>query len=519
MTDRNPALIPVDANFFNHFNYDLWADPDTLVRFPTVESALSALESVANPQAAFALFWKLFGSPDPDGAMSGGNGQRADRQQFLDRMASLMEALKPYTEPDQDISEDQAWAFMHVAAAYALQLERFDMARTDEYWRAIEEAARIASFPGITYVDPTYEAIDSVSVKLITVFVLSKLFQKHETDSEYLRCIETLYKASLACLGISARLLLYSVAESKRELWTKEEVVLPDDVKFPAVFAADIGDELLDWLIPAQQAVDVFESLIESSSSSADWEDVAYYCAFIQGIYAEATAVESVASVTRNPSVRTRSSQFVETAWEFWILAQGLALQKMSPNALADAMRSGFQKESERRLKLYFLEECWDRLPALARQSLIDADRALADEHTNPKNVAHHLREALQVILAERVWRPYTEYLEQKGEAYRLDALRLSNPREEFDLGKWRHVIGWPSFMAFARSEFGRDGLFFIQKELIEPLIAINWAADRRHEQFQPLSREKARDAFFRVVGVGSPGVIQRLMDLGEAPS
>ena len=117
-----------------------------------------------------------------------------------------------------------------------------------------------------------------------------------------------------------------------------------------------------------------------------------------------------------------------------------------------------------------------------------------------------------------KVWRPYIRHLDQTGE---LDELKLSNPRgnprEEFDLGPWLYVVKWPSFTNFAQSKFGRGGLSCIQEHQ-KTLAAINAAANTHHKTFQPLSREKARGLFFKAVGVGSPGIIQHLMNLGEAP-
>ena len=51
-------------NLFDHFAYASWAPQELQELYPTLESALTQLETDPNPEAAFALLWLVMESPD-----------------------------------------------------------------------------------------------------------------------------------------------------------------------------------------------------------------------------------------------------------------------------------------------------------------------------------------------------------------------------------------------------------------------------------------------------------------------
>ena len=161
-------------NLFSHFSYSTWSPEGLQERFPTLESALCQLETSPILEAAFAVFWKLWESPDPDNAfphidpdlieeailknnpnslstaveranweitrtkLEQQNQENRERTQA--RLAQLVERLIPSVEPDEPVVEKDSWVFAHIAGALVLELERLDAGQTERSREVVSQA-------------------------------------------------------------------------------------------------------------------------------------------------------------------------------------------------------------------------------------------------------------------------------------------------------------------------------------------------------------------------------------------
>ena len=166
----------------------------------------------------------------------------------------------------------------------------------------------------------------------------------------------------------------------------------------PAIEAPGTGYHLIDYLVPAQKAVDAFDSLINERSSDTDWKRLADQCLSIKDIWEESTPYVEVKSSREDES---------QSARDFWIMARGLVMQRMSPSDLVQTLDILENRKIQDRLRLYFFADNWEGLPDKARRSLISADREFQNAHGRRPILFDHLRHVVRAIVEEKIWKRY----------------------------------------------------------------------------------------------------------------
>ena len=541
-----------DENLFSQYSYSTWAPSGLEARFPTLESALSQLETSLNLEAAFAVFWKLWESSDPDGTGNNvdmraveeiirkndptflstpserQNWERAveyseeqnqeNRRRTEGRLAQLIQKLKSSVEPDEPVLEEDSWIFAHIAGALILELERLDAGETERSWEVCDEALAFLQRPSIEGQSPWYLETEfsldlSTSNKLVKAMLWVKQFHKHSRGRSNQRALEDLFEASQLCWDTDAE--LYDCIDCERvddwmALTAGGMIKMRNDTRItpgPGIEAAGAGFHLVSFLVSAQIAADNFEELINQSPDTIGWGEVAQWCRVIQEIWEDPTP---------NPNVKSQFWPLDETARDFWVMARGLALKKMSPDALVRLMDRKDQAQSESRLRTYFFGELWDRLPDKAREALISADREYEHPHGRRAIVFDHLRHAVRAIAAEQLWKPYQEFLQSRNVLHRFNDLAVSISNDEPDLkpmlDQWRSE----EFDKFIGQQFSAKDVKTI-KGLESTLRRLNYLANaesHEHGKWTGDFQQEVKQEFAKFLGIGQQGVFEKLLSL-----
>jgi len=539
-------------NLFSHYSYSTWAPKELQERFPTLESALSQLEASPNLEAAFTVFWKLWETPDPDGTISivdlRGMEEifRKDDPKFLSdpvqrqsweravvhfeeqdqenrrltegRLDQLVRRLTPSVEPDEPVVEGDSWIFAHIAGALVLESERLGAGQTERSWEVGEQALSWLQRPSIEGPTPWYLETEfsldlATSNRLVKAMLWAKQFHKHSTSRSHQRALENLFEASQLCWDADNE--LYDCVDCERvDDWIAStagrmvrlrgnEIITPG----PGIEAAGAGFHLVSSLVTAQIAADSFEGLIDQSPDTTDWEGVAQWCRTIQVIWEEPAP---------NPNVKSKFWPLDETARDFWVMARGLALKKMSPDALVSFMDQKDKSQSESRLRTYFFGELWDRLPDKAREALISADREYERPHGRRAIVFDHLRHAVRAIAAEQLWKPFQGFLQSRKVLHGFYDLAVWISGDEPDLAPMLDHWRSEEFDKFIGQHFAPKDVTTI-KSLESALRRLNYLANTESHQHRKGTadfQEDVKREFAKFLGIGQQGVFQKLLSL-----
>lgn len=327
-----------EKNFFSNFSYSAWFSGDFQKKYPaaSMEETLAALESNPSVDAAMAFFWQVFEDPNLSQLdvpqeelirlLTQYETQQADFRNRvlsgtarLNRLSGLVDRLMPSAAPDERLDERDVVVFAHVSAALALALETLEGAQTGRYWEVVENILRSLQRSSGSWVSwfltTPFDLEVAVSFDLVEAFLLSCLFQKHALDGQYEQALESLKKASEACANADQELI------DEEEFDRIDDLIGPDIITEDAIKGRCAGYQLVAHLVPAQKAVDAFDGLLAASPNKTDWRHVAAECYFVETIWEEPTPDEEVVS---------NSSPIPQSARDFWLIARGLALQKLS---------------------------------------------------------------------------------------------------------------------------------------------------------------------------------------------
>ena len=296
------SVVNANQNLFSQFRYDSWAPQELLLLFPTLEDAVSQLDTSPNLEAAFAVFWKILEKPDPDDTLnlSGGTlelllqtdpetakifateGGRAYIQRLRTQdgeeiglienlFSHLVMKLKPVIPPDGNVQDVDAWIFATVSAAAAIELERADSAQTERLWELVESALAILERPGIgPWCSPNDYLV--ISNCMVASWLWMKLFRLSSTRSDE-KALECLYRACLQCEDADDILDYMSEEEGRHVFAVGDWLAMRTGEKLirtrggerlepgPGMLTVGAGYHLVTYLVPAQEAVDSFERL------------------------------------------------------------------------------------------------------------------------------------------------------------------------------------------------------------------------------------------------------------------
>jgi len=409
--------------------------------------------------------------------------------------------------------------YAHVSAALATILERLDGTQTERFCEVVEEALALLQRPSTNDYDfegPEFAFELFISNKLVEAFLWSKLIQKHYAYAEYERALECLFAASMRC--VVADNDLYDNENPRIDDWLAWESVHQVRVQGgkvltpgPGILAAGAGFHLVAFLVPAQEAVDAFDQLLAASPDSVNWEVVARWCLVIQAIWEEPTP---------NPEVRSNPGKFKGSARDFWLVARGRVLQKMSPDALASLLHKIEGSQGEVRLRTYFFGDFWDKLPQAAKDHLINADRLFYSREGTDRSIFNELRLACEAVLDDILWEPYHRWLQNRT----LKDLRaVSAARDERPLGTLlgqmlQQLRPVPEFNQFVAEKYptARQFIFKDLRQALDDLLKVRNLAEHPQRSRPQSSLPEVQNMYRKFLGIGQSGILQQLLALEQ---
>ncbi|MBI2166366.1 MAG: hypothetical protein HYU29_08210 [Chloroflexi bacterium] len=542
--------IGASANWFEQYSYALWAPKEIQQHYPALEDALSKLEKGPDAEAAFVVFWNVmestsltvntrlidgvkevklqmdpqfFSNPDVqrNWQLARQRAEEMDREAqeaFLNRLVELVQRYRPKPAPDEPVNELAAIIFAHVSATLAVSLERFEGGQSERFLEAIEESRRVLQRRNEGgprwYEEADFSRYDfsvdvDVSTRLVEVLLWAKEFQRHNVDKSYDQALECLPRAAKSCVEADDK--LYNCFP---ECETVDDWIPPiPDTSQPGVGVLGMGFHLLRFLVPVERAIDSFERLVGPPSGDANWQRVAGWCRSLENIWDQPGSASGVPS---------KLFERCETARDFWLQARGLALHKLSPDALVRFLRETERTQSEARLCTYFFGELWNMLPENAQQALIAADNTFWATEGRRGDVLENLRLAVEAVVETILARPFRKWL--SGESSR--GVRLEDsprrtaenksflPITELIDELWRDHRA--EFLKWAQREWpGIEENFWVG--VGTDLMALR---DARSRAVHPKGREAAgdkviRDYYAKFLGIGRPGLLPELLRMG----
>ena len=447
----------------------------------------------------------------------------------LDRLEALVKHLHPELVLDEPLPQFDAWMFVHVSAAFALSLERLDGAQTEQFWAVIEEAWRVLRWPSTQipldwYVETGFFLDLETSSRLVEAMLWARLFHKHSLYGSYEDSLECLFKASTLCFEADSELygglgnecwriddwMMWDSARKRGEHmeWLSPIGEVMTDMG-PGTRVAGTGFHLLASFVSAQEAVDTFEKLVAARPDKTDWHRIAELCLAIQEIWAEPTP---------NPKVGSNYWRFEETARDYWVMARGLALQKMSPDALVRFLREEEKSQGEKRLRGYFFGVLWNALPEQAKGHLINADRLYYGHDGARQSVFNELRLACEAVIEVVLWRPYHEWLQNKA---LKDFRSLAVARDERRYGTFlsqmlEQLWGALEFREFLAEKYAveRQWILAELKNELQYLLKLRNPAEHPQRGSRSLPSRQIQETYQKFLGIGQAGIICRLLKL-----
>lgn len=432
-----------NENLFSQFTFDSWSPKGHKSLFSPLEDALARLETSPNLEAAFTAFWKILEKPDPDEILNLTNidqtwdflrrdpeiGQILDSeaaQQMLQRLRSgdreniglietllsdLVVKLKPNVAPDGHVRDVDAWIFATVSGAAAIQLERADSVQTERLWELVESAVKILEW---SRPSPWCSPNDYLGISncMVASWLWTKLFSLSSTRSDE-GALECLYRAILQCEEADDFIDYLSEVEGDYFVTVDDWMAMRagEMIKTragerlesgPGMLAMGAGYHLITHLVSAQEAVETFERLLRRSHDDTDWGSVSLWCRKLSGLW-HASLVASENFQPRQP------------ARDYWLMASGLALKKMTPDQLDRYLQSNEMTQAKDRLRSYFLEGIWEKLPESSQQALIAADRFFSAPEGRRYGLASELRLAVEPIVEAVLVAPFKAWLDAKS--------------------------------------------------------------------------------------------------------
>lgn len=204
----------------------------------------------------------------------------------------------------------------------------------------------------------------------------------------------------------------------------------------------------------------------------------------------------------------------------YWRGAEAWASARLEPNQLLEVLRQQGRYASQERLIQYFFGKTWRNVPEEARKHLIDAESSWFDDRGGAiGSVLNDLRLAAEKMCYAFIWESLQK---SEGKLYLLEFKnRDSNLSKGYD----------PSLTTYARlcrQQFFREfvwstELSLKQKEFLTKRNCLSSAlyslresrniAD--HDPKIRMTRDKVRPLVDLFLGIGQPGVLRRLAEIG----
>lgn len=339
------------------------------------------------------------------------------------------------------------------------------------------------------------------SCAAITAIVLLELFRVDAIDGKY---PEALHKLALALWWTGN--VFQAVPEEQDEFYvglgSGTELLRKHLSYVPAID------------LEAQEAVEVFESLLRVSGAQVDWQQVAKDCQNIADYWA---------FCLRDDKELVKDTLGREWEWRvYWSQASGWARAKLEPSEARDELRRREQELVDNILSTYFFQHSLSScLPERARERLIvAADQWLRGDRGVASIIPNELKIAVEELLYHTVWAPLDRWANPANGPLSADFIELRNRLQrqckQPDLSHFKEALDTRDCKVFLETvtvyQTERD---FLLKELPGVLDELRRVRRRaEHYYGKTLRRDEVRALFNKLLGVNQSGVLPRLSRL-----
>ncbi len=451
-------------------------------------------------RTAFQLFWFYYYIPDPS---------------HLDMLDELTKAWQPKYAPDSEADWTQMYVYLHLGAALAVVLhenEGLSEALISLTEKLAQCAMRLQATSSLLPVPITYEEApeyfnDDVPIRrslpIVCSLIFALLFYIRKAQGAWEQafdCCDAAFQATDTAFGHHR---FNSDAEGAIEF----EYV-------PVIMVSK-------WIHP-QDVVEVFENLYKSSAGPVDWSRLAGQCEELNNCYEVAMDEDDSPPFYVKSSLATVQTQggpaFVPlySLGQFLSFAQGLCMQRLSPDAYRRLREDDEKDAAKKRLQRYFFWETWDRLPVEAREHLISADRLYWDREGSYDSILNHLRLACETYLEVAIWTPWSQWAETivlkdlRALAAHESAMTASGTR----LGQFlNQMFRSSAFSNYVHANYGPNAQFLARDlpEALQRLLELRNRAEHPSKDQPRPSRQEVASIYEQFIGIGNAGVLTYL--------
>ena len=345
------------------------------------------------------LFWDMWRPKDTSSDAGEGSLPALDddlEDAVLEELARLERECRITYIPDEDLLEEHletAIQYVHIGAASALRRRKRD-GFNDDVIKTLQEVNRILHLVGIGYsrnrLSVSYLAEaphDMVSQFGVRSLVLSELAKARSLDGKYQEAFEMAFDSFVCAEAVWDVVTLDR--EFLIEVFGEEVLELEEETRYAIRRCLPLQNP--------QQVVDCFEEL-KRQDKSDNWRLVARQCARL---------ADTIDEDVRESRVFYGNRQEIDW-YGYWRRAQGWAEEHLGPQELRELRKAYEEEASEDRLKGYFFGDLWEKIPAKAREHLVNVDSAWFDKSRGRGlgAVLNDLQVAAEVMCRFFIWEP-----------------------------------------------------------------------------------------------------------------
>ena len=276
--------------------------------------------------------------------------------------------------------------------------------------------------------------------------------------------------------------------------------------------------------VDASSVATAFEDAYESPSTKVPWAQWAMHCELLKFGYTQAAVWLDESPLAGSERIPTRIGGIQEPGGdtyypsfplvEFFAFARGLCASRLSQDEYRTLREEDERRSASDRLERYFFQDLWDNVPEPAKGELIAADQVGWVPGGSKAGLPGNLRRAAEAILRERVVEFFREWRKRQG----IPIPCARNPDELSallrDLRDNRRAFY--EFAAETYPEFSKRKWQALMKDLSTLVMLRN--RSEHPEDRGPVDPGRVASEYRKFIGIGSDGVIQRLLRYKPEP-
>ena len=430
-------------------------------------------------------------------------------ESYTGRWAFNRPADRPWTREDWL----RAFVYIHASAALLVKLHFDEDGFSERARELIDDLASLAEEmekgdtlhePGTYYRDmPNYfNGTAAMRQSLVSLCSLAWCFKFHmaQADDDAVDAFEAAFQAFWVTeKGSSGQLLFFAEPTS----------LIEDGDSALGIFA---------WWVNATDVARAFEDAYESRSPKISWGQWAMACEMLKFGYTQGSDWLEEHQLGHFERVNTRIGGFREPSGQTWLpsyppaefftFARGLCVRRLSPDEYRALRDEDERRSASDRLQRYLLLGRWNDLPDEARNELIAADQLYWAPQGSKSGLAGHLRRAAEIILKERIVAPFRDWRKKQGHPVLLNTNSGELPHLLRELQHNDNLFH--EFAAATYTDLSKRKWRALMKDL-HSLVKLRNRSEHP-EDHGPVDPGKVASEYRKFIGIGSDGVIQRLL-------